>query len=250
DWLVEDLVDNGERVFADMLASSPLSHDGEILVVPAHGADPGDYIAKLGRVWMPKVADDGQRESWSQRLSRLIARLEARWQPEVILIDSRSGIDDVAASCVTDLGASLVLLFALDGEQTWTGYRLLFDYWHRAGVADEIRQRLQLVGAMIPELDSVDYFSGLRERGWDLFSEALYDEVPPGHTTEGLWSFDDHDESAPHYPWAIRWHRGFAALTSLHSRLAQLDDAQVNATFGAMVESIRRVASTLEEAND
>lgn len=250
DWLVEDLVDNGDAVFDAMVASSPLSHDGEIYVVPAHGAEPGDYISKLGRVWMPKVSDPGQREAWSQRLGRLLEKLEAHWQPDVMLMDSRSGIDDVASSCVTDLGASQVLLFALDGEQTWSGYRLLFEYWHRAGVAQEIRERLQLVGAMIPDTGAADYLAGLREQSWDLFSESLYDEIPPGETGDEQWSFDDHDVSAPHYPWPIRWHRGFATLTSLYSRLEQMDEQQVQATFGALLEGLQLAVMAQGAGND
>jgi hypothetical protein len=238
DWLVEDLVDNGAAVFEDMMATSDLAHDGEIYVVPAHGNDPGDYIAKLGRVWMPKINDDGKQEGWSQRLRRLLNQLEQRWQPGIILIDSRSGIDEVASSCVTDLGAGLVLLFAIDGEQTWSGYRLLFDYWHQAGVARDIRDRLQLVGAMIPETDTADYFANLKEHSWDLFSEALYDEVPPGATTDELWNFDDNDEGAPHYPWPIKWHRGFAALTSLHSRLEKIDPQQVESIYGSLIDGL------------
>ena len=156
-------------------------------------------------------------------------------QPDVILIDSRSGIDEVASSCVTDLGAGLVLLFAIDGEQTWSGYRILFDYWNRSGAVRSIRERLQLVGAMVPELGAADYFDGMRERGWDLFSDTLYDMVPPGETSEALWSFDDHDESAPHYPWSLKWHRSFAALTSLHGRVEQLEQAEVSSLFGPLI---------------
>lgn len=249
DWLVEDLVDNGDLVFDDMVSTSELSHDGEILVVPAHGAEAGNYIAKLGRVWMPKIDQQGRGEDWSKRLSRLINELELHWKPDVILIDSRSGIDEVASSCVTDLGAGLVLLFAIDGEQTWSGYQILFDYWYQAGVARQIRERLQLVGAMIPELDGAEYLAGLRERSWDLFSAALYDDVPPGETTDQHWNFDDSDDSAPHYPWPIKWHRGFAALTSLHSRLAQIDPQEVNAIFGELIESLN-ISIASEEDRD
>lgn len=69
----------------------------------------------------------------------------------VILLDSRAGIDEVASSCVTDLGAKLVLLFAIDSEQTWSGYRILFQHWRTSGVVQAIRERLQMVGAVIPE---------------------------------------------------------------------------------------------------
>lgn len=237
DWLIEDLVDNGDGVFEELIATSTLARDGEIFVVPAHGRNPGEYIAKLGRVWMPKTTSQG-RETWSKRLERLIDRLENKLNPDVILIDSRSGIDDISSSCVTDLRANLVLLFAIDGEQTWMGYRLLFDYWKRAEVAPQIRERLQLIGSMIPETNSREYFERLREQGWDLFAEGLYDEVPSGAPLEGYWNFDETDEFAPHYPWVIRWHRGFAALSSLHQRFNEVDPAEVELIFGPLVHGI------------
>ncbi|MDF3883649.1 ParA family protein [Cupriavidus basilensis] len=242
DWLVEDLVDNCAAVFESMVATSDLSHDGEIYVVPAHGRDPGEYVAKLGRVWMSKVGADGVREPWSKRLHRLLADLEQRWQPDVILIDSRAGIDEVASACITDLGAHGVLLFAIDGEQTWSGYRILFRHWHRAGVARDIRERLQLVGAMIPDVDGIEYFDGLREAAWDAFAEELYDEVPAGEPTGERFSFDEADEGAPHYPWPIRWHRGFAALRSIHSRFQRIDPDEVTAIFGSLVDGVHAIA--------
>lgn len=238
DWLVEDLVDNGDEVFENMVASSALSHDGDIYVVPSHGAESGEYVSKLGRAWMPKGGISGQ-ESWSQRLQRLITALEVRWTPDVILIDSRAGIDEVASACVTDLGANLVLLFALDGDQTWSGYRILFRHWRTTGVVREIRERLQIVGALIPELDSVDYMVGLREAAWSLFSEELYDELPAGTAaTDGLWSFDSVDEAAPHYPLAIRWNRGFNSLRAVHSRLGEVDAAEVSSVFGPLIDGV------------
>lgn len=242
DWLVEDLVDNGDAVFEDLIATSTLTREGEIYVVPAHGRKAGEYIAKLGRVWMPKITPTG-REGWSQRLGRLIDGLEAKIKPDVILIDSRSGIDDVSSSCVTDLGASLVLLFAVDGEQTWSGYELLFDYWKRAGVSEAIREQLQLVGAMIPEVGAKDYFDSLRESGCDLFTDGLYDAVPSGQTLNNYWNFDNTDETAPHYPWAIRWNRGFAALSSLHERMNDIEEVEVNAVFGELISGLNKVTA-------
>ncbi|MEO5374708.1 MAG: AAA family ATPase [Alphaproteobacteria bacterium] len=248
DWLVEDLVDNTDGVFADMTAMSSLSHDGEIFVVPAHGRDPGEYVAKLGRVWMPKVSADGARESWSQRLLRLVEALEKRWTPDVVLIDSRAGIDEVASACITSLGATAVLLFAIDGDQTWSGYRILLQHWRTWGKVPMIRERLQHVAAMVPELDAAVYIKAVREHAWDLFSDELYDEVPADSpVVEGLWSFDEPDESAPHYPLPIRWHRGFAALVSLHERLPRLDEEQIRQVFGTFLEAIDRLADSGRE---
>ena len=240
DWLVEDLVDNGDVVLENMVATSALSHNGEIWVVPAHGANPGEYIAKLGRVWMPKIDADGNRQSWSDRLCRLLNAIEDRWKPDVTLIDSRAGIDEVASACTTELSASTILLFAIDGDQTWSGYRVLFNHWHKTGVVREIRERLQVVGAMIPETGTEEYYDGLLERAWDVFSEELYDEVPAGKISGevSVWSYDQADESAPHYPWVVRWHRSFAVLKSLHGRLTDIDSEMVRAIFGSLIAGV------------
>jgi hypothetical protein len=261
DWLVEDLVDNGDAVFENMVATSNLSHDGEIHVVPAHGAEHGEYIAKLGRVWMPKLQADGTRERWSTRLGRLLLALEVRVRPDVVLIDSRSGIDEIASACITDMGANLILLFALEGEQTWNGYRMLFEQWQRAHVAQSIRERLKIVGAVVPELDRVSYLEGLREHAYGVFVDTLYDEIAPprpetvgpasdrdgkwrvGDLVEG-WNFDEADEGAPHYPWAVNWHRSFAGLRSLQGRLAVIDVQEVNAIFGPLLDGVRDAADS------
>lgn len=239
DWLVEDLVDNGKAVFADMTATSELSRNGEILVVPAHGRDPGNYVAKLGRIWMPKVSASA-RETWPARLGRLVDALEGHWKPDVILIDSRAGIDEIASACLTNLRASLIALFAIDGDQTWTGYRVLFRHWRTIEAATRIRGRLQVVGAMIPEVGTAEYFDGLRERAWSAFSDELYDEIPPGELSGGddRWNFDKFDDLAPHYPWGIRWNRGFAALRDLRGRLREVDPGEVKLVFGPLADGI------------
>jgi len=243
DWLVEDLVDNADTAFDSLIATSDLSHDGEIYVVPAHGAKPGEYVPKLGRVWMPKIQTNGVRESWSSRLQRLLQALEERIRPDVVLIDSRAGIDEVASACVTDLGANLVLLFALEGSQTWSGYRILFEHWRRAGVAERVRERLQLVAAMIPDIEArLDYLETLRDNGYDLFAASLYDEIEAGKTIEGRWHFETADDAAPHAPWEVRWHQSLAGLRSLHGRLMEIDANAVRAIFGPMIEGIVQTA--------
>lgn len=214
-----------------------------------HGVDHGEYIAKLGRVWMPKLRANGTREAWSSRLDRLLQNLEARIQPDVVLIDSRSGIDDIASACITELGANLILLFALEGEQTWNGYRMLFEQWLRGGVAQQIRERLQVVGAIVPELDRVGYLAGLREHSYEIFVDTLYDEIAPtkvgevngawrvGGLSEG-WNFDESDETSPHCPWTVNWHRSFAGLLSLQGRLVGIDPQEVESIFGPLINGV------------
>jgi CheY-like chemotaxis protein len=239
DWLVEDLVDNGDQIINDMVATSLLSRNGEILAVPAHGREFGEYIAKLGRVWMPKPLDSGHQESWSDRLERLISKLEQIHQPDVILIDSRAGIDEVASTCITHLKADLILLFALAGAQTWTGYSILFDYWLRMNCTRDIRERLQMVASMIPEMDGQQYVSALREKAHEMFTCYAYDELQPDE--EGF-NFDEEDDIAPHYPWLIRWHRSLHGLASLHNDLEVIDKNTVRLAFGDFLNRILPIA--------
>jgi hypothetical protein len=248
DWLVEDLVGGADSVIRHLHASSSLSHNGDILVVPAHGHDPGEYISKLGRSWMPKLREGGQREPWSMRLERMLTQLEDVHRPDVILIDSRAGIDEIASACVTDLSASSILLFATDSDQTWVGYRMLFNHWRRCGVVRSIRERLQLVGAMVPETDRANYLDGLIESAWNLFSEELYDEVPPDQLPgdEQIWSFDQSDPSAPHFPWPVLWNRGFASIQSLHTRFEGIALDETRAVFGSLNDGVSALVSNAQ----
>lgn len=241
DWLVEDLVDNGDEILADMVATSELSQDGDIFVIPAHGKDPGEYIAKLGRVWMPKIGADRQREPWSRRLNRLLDRLEDQWKPDVILVDSRAGIDEVASACVTDIGAKALFLFALEGDQTWTGYRVLLEHWNRTGSTEKIRGRLQMVAGMIPAQYPASYMEALTEKSWNLFTEQLYDEISEGEVVGNDFNFDRTDESASHHPLAIRWHPGLAGLASLHAGFQRLDNDMIQAVFGDFLRGLKLI---------
>ena len=210
DWFVEDLVGQGERVFEHMTAAPRWTQDldGDVRVVPAHGADAGEYLAKLGRVHMDTDV------AWTTRLRRLLERLESRFEPEVVLLESRSGLHDVAAATVTDLDAQ-VLLFAADSESHWTDYGLLFRHWQRHGLATRIRERLSIVSALTPELETERYLQRFREHAWHLFRDRLYDDLSSPDDAGGAFSFDVGEDDAPHAPLPIHWSRGLAAGASL-----------------------------------
>jgi len=245
DWLVEDLVDNGDTVSPYMMGSSELAHNGEINVIPAHGLDPGEYITKLGRVWMAKREyDNGQTiclsEPWYKRLNRLLVSLESRYKPDVVLIDSRAGIDEVSAACITALEGELILLFAIDSDQTWTGYDILFNHWLRCGAVHDIRERLQVVGALIPEDKRNEYFDGLCEHSYNLFTKSLYDEVPAGEPTIDCFNYDKPALDAPHYPWSVFWNRGFSVHQNFYTLQSEIE-GQVNGVFGGLINGIKGV---------
>lgn len=233
DWLVEDVVENGDEVLERLFATSPLADGsrGEIVVIPAHGRHYGNYIAKMSRAWMHRM-DGEKRISWPQRLRILLRKLDEQHAPDCILIDARAGLDEIASASVLDLAPRLVLLFALEGTQTWTGYSILFNYWNTIGQARNIRDSLQMVAAMVPPLeDKQSYMQRLRENAWDCFRERLYDALPAGKAEQDTFSFDCNDEAAPHNPWIIHWHQGLSALRQLHTLDGTLDAVQIHGIF-------------------
>ena len=211
DWFVEELVGQGDQVVSRMTGKPSWAHDlpGRVLVAPAHGEKPGEYLAKLGRTYMDTAVDP-----WTNRLKRLLVNLETEFSPTVVLIESRSGLHDIAAATVTDLDAE-VMLFAVDSDSHWTDYGILFDHWARANVASRIRERLSIVSALTPETDTARYVERFRENARNLFRDRLHDETSDlGETDEGL-SVDLSSDEAQHDPLVIHWTRGFATGVSL-----------------------------------
>ena len=213
DWFVEDLVGQGEQVIEQMTATPAWAQDseGDLYVVPAHGSEPGDYLAKLGRVYM-----DTTNESWTARLERLLKHLETTCDPTVVLLESRNGLHDIAAATVTHLNAE-ILLFAMDSASNWTDYNILFRHWQTHGLARKIRERLSIVSALTPELDTEQYLYQFQEQAWDLFRDNLYDDVEPSNESGAEFSFALDADPAPHNPIPIHWTRGLAAGASLQN---------------------------------
>ena len=211
DWFVEDLVGQSNRVIERMTAAPGWARDfnGDARIVPAHGADPGEYLAKLGRVYM-----DRRNETWAARLDRMLGLLERDFQPSIVLIESRSGLQDIGAATVTDIGAD-ILLFATDSASSWADYRILFRHWRESGLATEIRERLSIVSALTPPKDTFPYLDRFEERAWELFRQHLYETLDPSSGVDGGFSFDVQDPNGPHSPMPILWNEGLAAGTSL-----------------------------------
>lgn len=204
DWFVENGVGQELLVEPEMVGLSPMSNgtSGEIRVVPAYGSKTGDYLPKLSRCY----ADIGAQghASWAERLQQLVEALEVSVQPDVVIFDSRAGLHDIAAVLVTRMQAD-TFLFAVDSQQTWVGYGLLFKHWHSHPEVSNFRERLHVVAGMIPETQREEYLTSFREHAWTLFQEHLYEQAEAEDTD--AFNFDLTDEQAPHSPIPVFWHR-------------------------------------------
>ncbi len=234
DWFVEELVGQGGRVIERMTTVPDWSHDldGEARIVPAHGADPGEYLAKLGRVYM-----DRREYPWTARLERMLGDLEDAFSPTLVLIESRSGLHDIAAATVTDIDAD-VLLFATDSESCWTDYDILFRHWQEKGKFPNIRERLSTVSALIPPDEKGPYQRRFRHNAWELFGSRLYDDEAnsTAASRDRFW-FDLHEEGAPHYPLPIHWTRSLAGIASLE----KVDQPSVEQAYGSFLKPFERL---------
>lgn len=202
DWLVEGRVGQADRaLFEDMLGGVALPPDvpGEIQVIPALGAETKDYVAKLGRAYLPVVDLDGQERGFAEAVMELLQMAAERAEPfDVALLDARAGMHDIGAAAVTRLGAQ-AFLFARNDPQTWTAYAALFAHlrWSPAvqwGMPDrDLRWRLSTVGAMAD--GNRKDLEDLRGRSYETWL-GLYDEEQEANPE----SPDEHDSEMPHWP--------------------------------------------------
>lgn len=147
-----------------------------------------------------------------------------------MLLDSRAGLHDLAGIATTRLGA-LTFLFAVNTQQTWAGYRTLLAGWgSRPSVAREIRERLRVVAAQVPETNRGQYLERLRLAAYDSF-EPLYDRPPPEGEAEPADAFspDIQSADAPHSPLPIYWSGEFQSWDPL---AGEVTNDQLRAAFG------------------
>ncbi|WP_211192263.1 KGGVGR-motif variant AAA ATPase [Actinoplanes sp. TBRC 11911] len=253
DQLVESAVANAEGL--DLVASTgyaPPSGRGELWVAPARGRGargaPYAYVDKLNRVYsdIPGATFADRIESAVRACELAVARnTESGRRPDVVLLDSRAGIHDIAAITISRL-CDLALLFGADNTQTWEGYGDLFAAWQSSGQARQIREKLRMVASMVPDspqrpMDA--YLTSFREHAWECFS-ALYDDDVPlpatGELVPGAFTPSLEDDSAPHYPIPILFEQGLVGLDAQNSPGWQ-SRAFVQAAYGDFLSIATRL---------
>ncbi|MCQ8127228.1 KGGVGR-motif variant AAA ATPase [Methylomonas rivi] len=237
DWLVEEAVgQTDEWLLRDMVATSPLAEttEGTIRVVSAAGSKEQDYIAKLSRVYMD-INQDGKILDFAHRISNLLQQLEVQEKPDIVLLDSRAGIHDIAAIAITRL-TDMAFLFAVNTPQTWLAYRHLFTHWQKWNVnLTKFRENLKIVAGIIPELGREDYLSRCKESAYDLFSETIY-ETSDAEDIDNF-NFQPSDDTAPHYPIEILWNIVFQEFNPQVEDYFKINGNQISACYGNFLQS-------------
>ena len=147
----------------------------------------------------------------------MLEALESAYHPDVVLIDSRAGLHDLAAISVVGL-ADAVLMFAVDTDQTWQGYRLLFSHWmKRPRVLEAVRDKIVMIHALFPEEEQAANTRKFIEHSHDLFTSTVYENE---ENAGDAFNFDLMDSDAPHYPRGVDGH-GVSRLPRYLSLIAK-----------------------------
>jgi cellulose biosynthesis protein BcsQ len=253
DWFVEALAAQADDgLLEDMLAYSPLAADapGSIQVIPAFGAKTRDYVAKLGRVYMPVLTDAGELQGFAHRLAALIDQAASRLEPpDVVLLDARAGLHDIGAAAVTQVGAE-VFLFARDDAQSWDAISRLFDHLRMASTVrwgmpdDDLRWRLKMVAAQLDaEESALERWIDLAHSSWSRFYDEEGDDAEESARAQ---TFARGDEAAPHYPLPITFDSRVRGL-NLVDPDKRPDWGFIEASFGRF---FRGATARLLEATD
>lgn len=236
DWCVESLADAADAaLFERMLAVSPLAQgtNGEIHVIPAYGARTKDYVAKIGRAYMPSISAEGVARGLAERLLALLHTAAARVEPpDVVLLDARAGLHDIGSAAVTRLGAE-VFLFMRSDAQSCDGYARLFAHLKRArsvhfGMPDaDLRTRLHMVAAQLEP--TVGAYDAAVEAAYETWTELYDDGERAGATV-----FARADQDAPHYPIPLSFDPRIRSIDFLTPDRRPTEDL-IDAVFGRFV---------------
>ena len=242
DWLVEDAVGNAAGLCAYMVSDSPIATAGNVRVVPAMGRGDGQYLDKLSRVYadVPIVSS---RRTFADRLENMIGLLKEQESPDVVLIDSRAGLHDLAALGIVRLSTT-AFLFATNSAQSWQAYRSLFQFWqHRPDVATKVRGKLRFVRALFPETDQLRQSKEFKERAYALFTDTLYDQEPADDDgrDDDRFSYALENSDGPHHAWRINWSSRFQEFDPLLIPGGLFTSDEIHAAYGQLFDGVLEV---------
>ncbi|MBN8419556.1 MAG: P-loop NTPase [Verrucomicrobia bacterium] len=192
---------------------------GEVFVFPAakmEGAE-ADYLDLLSRVYL---AVNTKRTA---RMDLLLETIEHELKPDIILIDSRTGFNDIAGLLLGRYSQHAVMFF-LGSPQNMFGLEATLPHFRAQDVS------LTMVHSPVPSLaelakEARDVFL---DRSWEAFSKHVYPYL--GGNIPDL-----NDATAPHYPIEISWTEDAILLTPL--RLEALLNS-VRSSYSALADRL------------
>lgn len=221
---VDYLIENGlggvpDHDLSDFIGTSPLTHPegGRVDVLPALGREalthPANTLPKLSRALIEDIDSTGASIAVAVKIAEMVRRFSTRDPYDLILIDSRAGLSELAAPAILGLGAT-VLLFGTAQHQTIQGYAALFAALKLLAERDRAlgkRAEWRLSFKAVYAKAGLDELAAARYRDdlYDLFAENLYDAEESQPTNPDVVNFSIDDRDAPHWPLIIPFTQSF-----------------------------------------
>jgi len=219
DYLVDGAISRVDESDLDRyLGTSNLTaaDGGRVDILPALGqtsiGNPENVLAKLSRAMIEEINEEGTI-SVGARISQMVERFCSLNNYDVVLIDSRAGLSELAAPAILGLGAT-VLLFGTAQKQTIEGYRSLFSALRLLAQRDRKQGRnadWRLLLKPVYAKSSLNQLLATKfaDDFYELFSEYIYDEESEVEAPEDALRFSHLDYQAPHWPFTIPFNQGF-----------------------------------------
>jgi hypothetical protein len=198
-WVESAAIGADQLDITDYYGECRLSDGEPVIVVPAGIVD-DQYLEKLARV----NYEPGHPLERAP-LDPLLRAVCEDTRPDLVLLDSRSGLHDMGGLAVSGT-AHLQVLMGVMGRQSWDGLRLAVRHLGADMVARGLKQRECLMVHAMASRDA-DRRAGeevaFRESSYDVFQELFYD---PGDEVDAEWPTPDAAfPDAPHYPSVIHY---------------------------------------------
>jgi cellulose biosynthesis protein BcsQ len=193
DYLIEKRILNGVKHFRDFFLEAPeFSGKGQLYLMPA---------GKVGLNYLEDFACidfDLYARSEDNPVEELLREIQDTFQPDAILLDSRTGLADIGGTLLFRL-SDWVVFFFYNNSQNLDGLQVIFETLLSKRAIDEPTPKALFVNSIIP------YNSGGDVAMYDDFKERLYRLFWDYEIyTEDSDAPDEDDRTAEHYPLFIR----------------------------------------------
>lgn len=215
---VDFLVENGlgeipAHALEDFVGTSTLTSPGggRVDIVPALGMStiehPENALSKLSRAVIEDISPTGEPISVPAKITEMVDLFVGRNSYDVVLIDSRAGLSELAAPAILGLGAT-VLFFGTAQRQTIQGYSSLFAALkmlaQRARTAGSPAEWRLLFKAVLAKAGLEPRTTAwYRDEMYGIFADNLYDEDDSEQADPHAVTFNIDDAEAPHWPLVI-----------------------------------------------
>lgn len=251
DYLVEDGIGGiPEKMLPLFVGTSHLttSGSGRIDVLPALGLKsiehPQNVLPKLARALIEDIDADNNLRSVGLQISSMINTIASRNFYDIVLIDSRAGLAELAAPAVIGLGAN-VLLFGTAQSQTIAGYRALFSALKLLAIRDlsegkSADWRLLFKPVYAKASLNPEIAKKYAEDLYELFAENLYDRDEGNEESFSSLNYDADDADAPHAPLIIPFNQGFVDFDPMRNH-EQLSAIFYEQTFRPFLDGLEDI---------